>query len=712
MKKLISMILVLAMIMGLAMPVFATTSVIIPGIGGITGGTVTGDTEGDVYATFTPEIAITGMAVIGDTVVYDAETNTYTVYFPADGTNVDYCLEISGRNLKYYQSAENLAMKSRTTIQDNEITSEMLLNKWPVHYQDQDGKLILKSSTNCVGMPDGIYDEYKYSNDGMLNWQYGIEMVYRIAYDATVAETENGSVTMDNEFAGEGDTVNLIVTPEDGYELDELIVKDAEGNPVEVTDNTFTMPAGGVTITATFKEIVVYYNVYMGLTANGTVETDKAVAAAGETVTLTVKPDEHYELDTLTVNEGDVTVVAGEDGTYTFAMPEGDASVKAKFKKITYAITIDENIANGAVTADMETAAYGDTVTLTVSADTKYELESLTVTDAEGNDVTVNADNTFTMPASNVTVTATFEAMIITSANIAWGSMDFTYTLENGWANDGSDQAGTVTVTNTGDTTFTASVEYNQEEDYTEITGSFDAASAELVSAADKTFTLTLSGEPAKVIVGGTKIGTVTVTMSNEAITPNPPASGDGITTAAALKSALEAGGNIKLGSNITLEEYVNIENPTTLDLNGKTLTLQGDEGHLYVDWSSLTLKNGTIQTDTYVAVRAYYGCSLTIDNCTIQSSDYYAIYLVDGTAVVTNSSLLGGINLGSSYGSSVLTAVDNVTITNIDGNYLSGLCVESGCSATVGFDPTGILSPYYNKGTVTDNGDGTWTVA
>ena len=49
------------------------------------------------------------------------------------------------------------------------------------------------------------------------------------------------------------DTVTITITPDTDYVLDTLIVKDASGNTVTTTDNTFKMPSGNVTVTATFK---------------------------------------------------------------------------------------------------------------------------------------------------------------------------------------------------------------------------------------------------------------------------------------------------------------------------------------------------------------------------------------------------------------------------------------------------------------------------
>lgn len=68
--------------------------------------------------------------------------------------------------------------------------------------------------------------------------------------------------------------------------------------------------------------------------------------------------------------------------------------------------------ANGDVTASAKSAAKGTVVTITVAADKGYTLETLTVTDQKGNEIALtdkgNGVYTFTMPASNVTVAATF----------------------------------------------------------------------------------------------------------------------------------------------------------------------------------------------------------------------------------------------------------------------------------------------------------------
>ena len=73
-----------------------------------------------------------------------------------------------------------------------------------------------------------------------------------------------------------------------------------------------------------------------------------------------------------------------------------------------YTVTVADT-QNGTVTADKTTAAANDTITLTITPASGYQVQAITVTDVDNNPVTVT-NNSFTMPAANVTVTVTFIA--------------------------------------------------------------------------------------------------------------------------------------------------------------------------------------------------------------------------------------------------------------------------------------------------------------
>ncbi len=74
----------------------------------------------------------------------------------------------------------------------------------------------------------------------------------------TPATAENGTVTVSPKEAAAGDTVTITPTPDEGYQVAKVVVKDADGNEIEVTEKdgkyTFTMPDSAVTIETVFEE--------------------------------------------------------------------------------------------------------------------------------------------------------------------------------------------------------------------------------------------------------------------------------------------------------------------------------------------------------------------------------------------------------------------------------------------------------------------------
>ena len=77
-----------------------------------------------------------------------------------------------------------------------------------------------------------------------------------------------------------------------------------------------------------------------------------------------------------------------------------------------YPITIPGKTENGSVTVSPKSASAGSTVTITVKPDSGYVLETISVTDKNGNDLKLtdkgNGKYTFTMPTSKVEIKVTF----------------------------------------------------------------------------------------------------------------------------------------------------------------------------------------------------------------------------------------------------------------------------------------------------------------
>ena len=118
------------------------------------------------------------------------------------------------------------------------------------------------------------------------------------------------------------------------------------------------------------------------------------------------------KITTSTVFDKDTTVYA--HWTYTGSTGTGTGTGVT-----TYPITV-KSAKNGDVTASHKSASKGTTVTLTVDPDKGYVLDTLTVLDGKDKEIKLTEKNgkyTFTMPASKVTVAATFKASAPTGKN-------------------------------------------------------------------------------------------------------------------------------------------------------------------------------------------------------------------------------------------------------------------------------------------------------
>jgi len=126
---------------------------------------------------------------------------------------------------------------------------------------------------------------------------------------------ENGTVAVTGgaTAAKAGDTVTLSITPDMGCEFVSLTV-----NGEAIEGNSFVMPAEDVAISAVFKKID--YKITIKPDECGTITVDKETAQYGDTVTVTVTPNEGYIVHAVYVNGEAI------EGT-TFKMPAEDVEI-------------------------------------------------------------------------------------------------------------------------------------------------------------------------------------------------------------------------------------------------------------------------------------------------------------------------------------------------------------------------------------------------
>ena len=140
---------------------------------------------------------------------------------------------------------------------------------------------------------------------------------------------------------------------------------------------------------------------------HGTISAGENGITEGTSKIITFTPDSGYEIDKVMVN-GTETTVTGNTLTVTM---DGNKNVVVTYKAIEYTITVTDGKATVGAGSEISKAAEGTAVTLTANAAPsgkvfdKWVVESGSVALADSN----SATTTFTMPASAVSVKATYK---------------------------------------------------------------------------------------------------------------------------------------------------------------------------------------------------------------------------------------------------------------------------------------------------------------
>ena len=148
----------------------------------------------------------------------------------------------------------------------------------------------------------------------------------------TLNYNDDGTTTDSVYTVAKNTNVTLPQPTRDGYVF--LGWYDADGNKVEspyTVSKTETLTAQWSVISSGTS-----YAITVSKADNGTVTASRTRGTKGLTVTLTVKADEGYKLDTITVtdkNGNEIKLTDKGDGKYTFTMPASAVTVKASFAK-------------------------------------------------------------------------------------------------------------------------------------------------------------------------------------------------------------------------------------------------------------------------------------------------------------------------------------------------------------------------------------------
>jgi len=205
--------------------------------------------------------------------------------------------------------------------------------------------------------------------------------------------TGGGSPSTSPNNVSVGDTVTLSANPNPCYTFAGWLSSD-----VTISNNKFVMPDKNVTIVANYTATQYTINAMSNNPLYGTV-IGAGTYDCGKQATLIAIPTTGAVFNGWYENNNQVST----NTTYTFTV-SGDRTLEAKFSAIPYTITLVSNPTGaGSPTATPNPATPGDTVTLTANPSSCYTFSNWTAPVG----VTIT-NNSFVMPAKNVTVTANY----------------------------------------------------------------------------------------------------------------------------------------------------------------------------------------------------------------------------------------------------------------------------------------------------------------
>lgn len=313
---------------------------------------------------------------------------------------------------------------------------------------DTTGLVIKSTYSNTDSDSD---DSSSDSNDSSSGGGGGGSQV-PVKYNLIVNATTGGKITSTSygSFA-HNDIVYISAQAYDGYTFTNWSTSNGGtfAKPGEL-NTTFTMPSNSTTVTANFKKneetiVASKYNLKVTSNEGGKIllGTNKEYLA-GEIITIKAEPNEGYTFINWSSSNGGTFAKPSELNT-TFTMPSNATIVTANFKKVesitTYALTVNTSEGGSITTGNSGSYKSGAIVNLEAKANDGFEFEKWT----SSNDGTfaqdTNYKTTFTMPANETTVTATFKKIEPITYNL-------TVNASNGGSiitgNSGSYKIGTI----------------------------------------------------------------------------------------------------------------------------------------------------------------------------------------------------------------------------------------------------------------------------
>ena len=262
------------------------------------------------------------------------------------------------------------------------------LSKISITYQADGGPTQLSTPTNFVATPG--------NTQATFTWD-----AVDHASSYTISYTPAGGVEQTLANATSPQVISGL-TNDTEYTCKIKAVGDGEN----YSDSDYSSTITVTPTSATYYDITIDAGI-----EHGSVEASASSATEGTEITLTATADAGYEFGSWNVYKtGDQTTTVTVNNN-AFEMPDYNVTVSATFTALpvyTVSCTTPEN---GTLSVSPTSGYNGIEVTITATPSSGYELATLTATDSEG-EITIT-DNKFNIRNSDVTVAATFTAVIV-----------------------------------------------------------------------------------------------------------------------------------------------------------------------------------------------------------------------------------------------------------------------------------------------------------
>ena len=214
---------------------------------------LTSSAKRDIYLDYKGEIEITGEESLNsfrsfkNSIIHLSHATTFK---NVDETTIDSSTVFDFTDAHIYGEPEwiwaedNSSAKAKFTCTDSRCRHEELIDAALTSAVGED-KIVRTAS---VGLDGKTYTDSK--------------EIERKLYEIAIEECVHGTITADKAAAYEGEVITLTAEPAGGYSLSEISVKDEQGNDITVTESSFVMPAGNITVSAVFAERAL--NIHVG----------------------------------------------------------------------------------------------------------------------------------------------------------------------------------------------------------------------------------------------------------------------------------------------------------------------------------------------------------------------------------------------------------------------------------------------------------------